>query len=82
MNHSMPNVQFLVTAALIILATAWVLISYARAIHCAWCRHPYAIWPRECGDLCRSCSRIYDLHVTPIGHRRRPLWRRFWRPAA
>jgi hypothetical protein len=60
MNNDMPNARFYVTAALIVLGTAWVLISYARAIRCTWCRHPYAIWPRECGELCRSCSRIYE----------------------
>jgi hypothetical protein len=82
MTHDMPTARFFAIAILIIVATLWILASYARLILCAWCQSPYAIYPRAPGDLCRSCSRVYDTQMHRAGRRRRPLPWRLWRRAS
>jgi hypothetical protein len=76
-----PSIRFYVIAILIVASCVSVIVAYLRVIPCAWCHGPWAIWPRAVGDLCRSCSRVFDGHVHRVG-RKRSLMRRIWRRAA
>jgi hypothetical protein len=80
MTHDMPNVRFFITAALIMLGTISVLVSYARACYCDACPNGYAIWLRGERQLCRECKNIEDRHARRF--RRRSLLGRIWRRAA
>jgi hypothetical protein len=77
-----PNARFIAIATLIVLATIWILASYARLILCAWCRSPWAIYPRAAGDLCRSCAGVFDTQVQRVGRRVSLLRRLTGRKAA
>jgi hypothetical protein len=68
------NARFTAIAILIMLATIWILVSYARAIRCSWCHGRWAIYSRPTDrkryglDLCRSCAKTFDAEQ----RRRRP----------
>ena len=77
-----PNSRFIAIAILIVLATIWILVRYARLIHCAWCHAPFAVYPRAPGDLCRSCSNVFDTQTHRAGRKRAPIPWRIWRKAS
>lgn len=66
-----PFVFFAATAAVLLVLLISVL--YARAIQCAWCCEPFAVYPRVCGELCRDCASSFDRRRAMIGRRRRVL---------
>lgn len=76
-----PNARYLFASALSVLGCVSVLVAYARIISCAWCRSSWAIYPRAVGDLCRSCSAVFDKNRVRAGGRR-SLLRRIFRTAA
>lgn len=67
-TSELPNARFIAIAILILLATAWILIRYARACRCDSCKDPYAIFGRGDLQLCRQCKVVYDRY-----HRRRAV---------
>lgn len=74
----MPNTRFFATALLIVLATAWILISYARRCYCDSCPNGYALWLRGNRQLCRECKSIHDRNA--LRPWRRPKWQWFMEP--
>lgn len=81
MTHDMPSARFFVVAILIVALTVWILVRYARLIKCSWCREPYGIFQTNAGELCWSCSGVYD-HARRKAQRRRSLLRRIMGRAA
>ena len=83
MNEDM---RLIVKCALIVLLTALVLVSYARACQCEICGSPYGIYrrvpyPEEPMDLCRHHARLYRRSRRFQRHRFAAL-RGLWRNAA
>lgn len=81
MTHDMPSALFYLITALVVLLCVWILDRYAQLLKCSWCREPYGIFQTSAGDLCWSCSGVYD-HARRKAQRRRSLLRRIMGRAA
>jgi hypothetical protein len=56
----MSDTELIEKCVLIVLATAWVLVRYAKACECADCGEHYAIWTRAERQVCSNCRNEYD----------------------
>jgi hypothetical protein len=66
---------FAFSAAVVVLLTVLIFVSYARLLPCNWCRSPFGVHSRAAGDLCRSCATVFDKHRAKIGYKRTLLQR-------
>lgn len=60
MTPTNPSARFYVIAFLIFAMLVWIIWRYARLIKCSWCKAPYSVFARSCGDLCWSCAGVFD----------------------
>jgi hypothetical protein len=75
MRSDLPDAQFFIISALIVLAVIWIVVAFARECYCDTCPNGFAIWMRGEKQLCRECKKIHDRNAHRF-HYRRPLWRR------